>query len=188
MRAKRELTMRQLRQMLRLHHEGVSAREIGRRLGAARSTIQDNLKRAKEAGLSWPLAADLTDDVLEQRLFSKAGYIPSVRRLPEPDWGALAREMKRPGVNLTVLWEEYREAPAAGIAPHGIVTAVVAKGLELFKKPDQRQTFARRLAGIPRQHRIELGFPAPQLRTWLDVTLIRKRGLFRPQHLADRVA
>jgi hypothetical protein len=31
--ARRELTMRQLRQMLRLHHEGVSAREIGRTLG-----------------------------------------------------------------------------------------------------------------------------------------------------------
>ena len=39
--AKRELTMRQIRQMLRLHHDGVSAREIGRTLGLARSTIQD---------------------------------------------------------------------------------------------------------------------------------------------------
>ena len=44
--AKRELGMRQLRHLLRLHHDGVSAREIGRRLGVARSTIQDNLKRA----------------------------------------------------------------------------------------------------------------------------------------------
>jgi IS30 family transposase len=44
--AKRELTMRQLRYMLRLHHDGVSARAIGRALGVARSTIQDNLRRA----------------------------------------------------------------------------------------------------------------------------------------------
>ena len=43
--AKRELSMRQLRHVLRLHHEGVSASEIGRRMGAARSTIQDDLKR-----------------------------------------------------------------------------------------------------------------------------------------------
>ena len=48
--AKRELTMRQLRQMLRLHHDGVSAREIGRTLGVARSTIQDNLGRAGRPG------------------------------------------------------------------------------------------------------------------------------------------
>lgn len=69
--AKRELTMRQIRQMLRLHHDGVSAREIGRALGVARSTIQDNLKRAEKAGIGWPPAADLTDDILEDRLFAK---------------------------------------------------------------------------------------------------------------------
>src|SRR6202789_152108 len=60
--AKRELSMRQLRHLLRLHHGGVSAREIGRRLGVARSTVQDNLKRAAAAGLAWPLADDVTDD------------------------------------------------------------------------------------------------------------------------------
>ena len=50
--ARRELTMRQLRQMLRLAREGMSARAIGRTLGAARSTVQDNLKRAEAAGLA----------------------------------------------------------------------------------------------------------------------------------------
>ena len=59
--AKRELTMRQLRQMLRLARDGVSAREIGRTLGVARSTVQDNLKRAAAAGLRWPLPGELTD-------------------------------------------------------------------------------------------------------------------------------
>ena len=66
--AKRELSMRQLRHLLRLHHDGVSAREIGRRLGAARSTIQDNLKRAAAAGLAWPLAEGVTDDALPSSL------------------------------------------------------------------------------------------------------------------------
>ena len=67
--AKRELSMRQLRTLLRLRHDGVSAREIGRRLGVARSTIprqmqsiclRDSLKRAAAAGLAWPLADDVT--------------------------------------------------------------------------------------------------------------------------------
>jgi hypothetical protein len=62
--AKRELTMRQLRHLLRQHHEGVSAREIGRRLRVARSTVQDNLKRVATAGLQWPLPEDVTDDTL----------------------------------------------------------------------------------------------------------------------------
>src|ERR1700683_2834617 len=67
--AKRELSMRQLRHLLRLHHDGVSAREIGRRLGVARSTIQDNLKRAAAAGLKWPLADDVTEEALELQFF-----------------------------------------------------------------------------------------------------------------------
>ena len=118
--AKRELTMRQIRQMLRLAHDGVSAREIGRTLRAARSTIQDNLNRARTAGLSWPLPGDLTDDVLEQRLFARAGARRGFRRRAEPDWASLACELKRPGVNLTVLWEEFAEDPVAQWNPHAL--------------------------------------------------------------------
>src|SRR5467141_1456208 len=81
--ARRELTMRQLRQMLRLHHDGVSAREIGRTLGVARSTIQDNLERARTAGIGWPLPAEWSDEVLEQRLFARSGCIAV--RLPKRD-------------------------------------------------------------------------------------------------------
>jgi transposase len=108
MTAKRELTMRQIRQLIRLDHEGIGAREIGRRLGLARSTIQDNLQRVRSAGLAWPLPPEMTDDALEQKLFRRPGIQPGLRQQTEPDWASLAREMKRPGVNLTVLWEEYR--------------------------------------------------------------------------------
>ena len=80
---------------MRLVRDGVSAREIGRMLGVARSTIQDNLKRAETAGLAWPLPAELTDDVLEDRLFTHAGVRRGFRRRPEPDWAALACERKR---------------------------------------------------------------------------------------------
>ena len=128
--AKRELTMRQLRLMLRLHHSGLGVREIGRRLQVARSTIQDNLKRAQVAGLTWPLPADLTDEILEQRFFSHAGSKPSIRRRAEPDWAALARELKRPGVNLVVLWEEYRAADPGGYG--------YSRFCDLFREFEQR--------------------------------------------------
>ena len=91
-----------------------SAREIGRRLGVARSTIQDNLKRAAAAGLAWPLADDVTDEALETRLFGRAGVMQGQRRRTEPDWAALARELKRPGVTMSILWEEYREVHPEG--------------------------------------------------------------------------
>lgn len=67
---RRRLTMRQLRQLLRLSADGISVRDIATMLGIARSTVQDNIERASAAGLSWPLPAELTDDVLEHRLFS----------------------------------------------------------------------------------------------------------------------
>src|ERR1700690_4082395 len=87
--AKRELSMRQLRHLLRLHHGGVSAREIGRRLGVARSTVQDNLKRAAAARLAWPLADNVTDDSLELRLFGRAGVETGQRGRVRAGWGGL---------------------------------------------------------------------------------------------------
>ena len=107
--AKRELSMRQLRTLLRLRHDGMSAREIGRRVGVGRSTIQDSLKRAPAAGLAWPLADDVTDDVLEQRLFGRAGVATGHGGRIQPDWVPMARELKRPAVTMMILWEEYRE-------------------------------------------------------------------------------
>lgn len=138
--AKRELTMRQLRHMLRLAHEGVSARETGRRLGVARSTIQDNLKRATAAGLSWPLPEDLTDDALEKRLFTHAGVKTGARRRIEPDWAELSRELKRPGVNMMILWEEYRAAHPDGYG--------YSRFCDLFRG------FERRLTPVMRQHHV----------------------------------
>ncbi len=112
--ARRELTMRHSRQMLRLRHEGVSEREIGRTLGIARSTVRDALERARTAGIAWPVPAEWTDDILEPRLFARGGIKPGRRRHAEPDWAALSRELKRPGVNLMVLWEEYRDTHPEG--------------------------------------------------------------------------
>jgi transposase len=138
--ARRELTMRQLRQMLRLHHDGVSAREIGRTLGVARSTIQDNLERARAAGIGWPLPAEWTDEVLEQRLFSRSGVRPGRRWRKEPDWTALARELKRPGVNLMVVWEEHREVHPDGYG--------YSRFCDLYRE------FERRISPVMRQHHV----------------------------------
>ena len=138
--AKRELTMRQLRHMLRLADDGVSAREIGRRLGAARSTIQDNLKRAAAAGLAWPLPEEMTEAELERRLFTHAGVKTGARRHAEPDWAELARELKRPGVNLTILWEEYRASHPGGYG--------YSRFCDLFRG------FERRLTPVMRQHHV----------------------------------
>lgn len=135
--AKRKLTMRQVRQMLRLARDGVSVREIAQVLGVARSTVHENLGRAAKAGLAWPLPGQLTDEVLEHRLFARAGVKQGCRRLPEPDWAHLACELKKPGVNLTVLFDEYRAVHPEGYG--------YSRFCELFR------AFAQRLSPTMRQ-------------------------------------
>ena len=121
----------QLRNLLRLHYDGVSAREIGRLLGVARSTIQDYLKRAAAAGLKWPLPDDASDDALERQLFGRAAVAPGQRRRIEPDWADLARELKRPGVTMVILWEEYREVHPEGYGYSRYVAAAL-----MWRKPE----------------------------------------------------
>jgi transposase len=133
------LTMRRVRELLRLHYgAGASARAIARELGVSRSTVKEYLARAAAAELTWPLPADLSDAVLEEQLFAGGGPKPGTRRRVEPNWAALVREMKRPGVNLTVLWEEYSAAHPGGYG--------YSRFCELYRE------FERRLSPTMRQH------------------------------------
>jgi transposase len=102
--------------------------------------IRDNLKRAAAAGLAWPLADDVTDEALERQLFGRAGVTQGQRRRVGPDWAALARELKRPGVTMTILWEEYHEAHPEGY------------GYSRFC--DLLRGFERRLTPVMRQHHV----------------------------------
>ena len=60
------------------------------------------------------MADGVTDEALERQLFGRAEVAQGLRRRVEPDWAALARELKRPGVTMTILWEEYREGHPEG--------------------------------------------------------------------------
>lgn len=107
--------MRRVREILRLKHEcGASDRAIGRSLGIARSTVALTLDRVAAAGLAWPLAATLGERVLEAMLYAGAGSKQGMRRKAEPDWIQVHRELRRPGVTLMLLWEEYRAREPGG--------------------------------------------------------------------------
>src|ERR1700761_3549664 len=108
------IAMRQVRDVLRLKTAGLSGNEIARRVGIAPSTVRLTLKRLADAGLGWPLPAELTDTALETQLFTAVGKKQGHRRCAEPDWAALHRELKRKHVTLQMLWDEYIEQH-----PHG---------------------------------------------------------------------
>jgi transposase len=101
------LSMRKIQEVLRLHAAGHSQQDISRSCGIGRSTVGEYLQRAREAGLGWPLPDDLDTAALERRLFPPALAVEAAVR-GIPDWGAIHRELRRPGVTLWLLWEEYK--------------------------------------------------------------------------------
>jgi transposase len=108
--------MRRVREILRLKYEcGASDRAIAVAVCVARSTVQRCLARFAAAELSWPLPATLTEHGLEALLFAPlGGSKPGIRHKAEPDWAAIHRELRRPGVTLLLLWEEYRAIHSGG--------------------------------------------------------------------------
>jgi len=106
--------MRRIREVLRLSWEGgLSDRVVARSCSLARSTVAKYLHLAREAGLSWPLPEDLTDEALERRLFPGPASCEAGERFT-PDWAEVHRELKRKGVTLHLLWDEYKEAHPDG--------------------------------------------------------------------------
>ncbi len=105
--------MRQVREVLRLKHAcGRSLREAGTAVGVSAGTAMEYVRRAAIAGITWPIPDELDDGALEARLFPTPDG-PLIDR-PEPDWPAIHAEMKRKGVTLTLLWQEYRAGSADG--------------------------------------------------------------------------
>jgi transposase len=100
--------MRRIKEVLRLHFEsGLGQRQIGRALGISHATVREYLRRAAHAGLSWPLPAALSETQLEQRLFPPPIMMSADER-PLPDWSVQYKELKRKGVTLFLLWQEYK--------------------------------------------------------------------------------
>jgi len=103
----KRLPMRKIRDVLRLSAEGLSTRQMAASLSIGRATLQGYLERTREAGLSWPLPEDLSDFDLERMLYPRTAREAS-QRATQPDWAHIHRELRRKGVTLSLLWEEYR--------------------------------------------------------------------------------
>jgi transposase len=104
--------MRKIRDVLRLSAAGMSKRKIAASLGVSATAAGKCLRRARRAGLGWPLPEGLTDEALELRLYPPPTVAKDPR--PQPDWAAVHRELRRPGVTLQLLWEEHRAAYREG--------------------------------------------------------------------------
>ena len=117
--------MRKIREILRLSlAEGLSRRQVGTALQMPYTTVADHLRRARAAGLSWPLPEDIDDAELEARLFSPAVVLSPGRETPP--WADLHRELRRPGVTLQLLWMEYKERSPGRLSVQPVLRSVPA--------------------------------------------------------------
>ena len=106
--------MRKIKEVLRLTWAcNQSQRQVALQCSLSRPCVRNYLARADEAGLSWPLPAELDDAQLERLLFPPAP-IPAAVERTVPDWTTVFTDMKQKNVTKFLLWQEYR-----GLHPNG---------------------------------------------------------------------
>jgi transposase len=107
------IAMRRIREVLRLKHEcELSYAQIAQALRISKGTVANYLSLAEAAGISHSVALGLDDATLLGQLYPQR-YV--YRQFAVPDFAQVHRELKRKGVTLQLLWEEYQEA-AQGVA------------------------------------------------------------------------
>lgn len=93
------------REILRLKSLGKSIRSIAVDVQSSRDTVSDTIRDAEAAGIVWPLDDDITNADIQELLYPGKYVTASPYTLP--DCSYIHSELARPGVTLTLLWDEY---------------------------------------------------------------------------------
>lgn len=105
------------REIMRLKSLGYTQRQIAASVHSGRDTVSEVLSLAQEKGLAWPLDDTATNPVLLNILYPARQEAASLRK--QPDYAYIHKELARPGVTLTLLWNEYcDQCRAEGTAPY----------------------------------------------------------------------
>ena len=103
--------MSKVKEILRLKFDvGLSLRDIAASCNCGKSTVDDILKRAQNANISWP--CDLNDKELLTLIYPPA---EARKKVIEPDLNYIFNEMKKKNVTLMLLWEEYKRDNPGGL-------------------------------------------------------------------------
>ena len=139
----KRLPMRKIRDVLRLSAEGLSTRQIAASLAIGRTTLRGYLDRADELGLSWPLPPGLSDTDLERQIYPRTARDVS-NRATQPDWAQIHRELRRKGVTLSLLWEEWHDVIGEPTFADAILDRIVHNAYRLeLEGASMRKTIAK---------------------------------------------
>ena len=107
-RKKREISMRKVREILRLGlTREWSDREIARSLCVSHATVARYIALAEKAAITYDKVQKM-DDAGLLILLEKDKAPLRKRSYPEPDWNYIHAELKKKGVTLELLWQEYK--------------------------------------------------------------------------------
>ena|SRR5258706_992925 len=102
------MDIRMIKDILRLKYQGgLSHDRIARSLSISKGVVAKYLGLAGAAGLDWAATAELDEASLERRLLGRSAVED---RLVEADFAHVHIELRRKGVTLVLLWQEYRAA------------------------------------------------------------------------------
>ncbi len=114
MKRKREISMRTIRELLRLAlNNELSTRNIGRSLRVSHPTVKKYIQAIKTAGLDWVSIEKMDDDALKSIVKGSRGRRIDINR-PLPDYKYVHQELRKKGVTLYLLWQEYKQANPDG--------------------------------------------------------------------------
>lgn len=100
--------MRKIKEILRLKFEvGLSHEKIAAATGVSKGAVTNTVQRAVQKALGWPLPTLVDESRLESLLYAQAA---PREHYAQADYAAIHQELKRKGVTLQLLWEEYRAA------------------------------------------------------------------------------
>ena len=85
--------------------KNVSVRDLLTSAHCSYHSYTSTVEAAKAKGISWPLDDDVTNEELQEFLFPGKYKPLSIYQMP--DFAYIHKELARPGVNLTLLHEEY---------------------------------------------------------------------------------
>lgn len=98
--------MSKTKNILRLSSQGMSQRLICKTLKVSDRTVRSTILKLKDLNLDYSDIADLDDEAVDILFKSKKEEVNLKRR---PDCQKIHNELKRKGVTLMLLWEEYVE-------------------------------------------------------------------------------
>ena len=114
---KRKITMEKIRELLRLHYQQeLSIRKACSLLGISKTSGADYIREFKKTGYSFQEIVQISDSSLME-LIEQSNVSTNKRyEILSQYFEYYEKELKRPGVNLLVLWQEYKDKEPEGLS------------------------------------------------------------------------